>query len=447
MLNNEQIIELVNGLPIRSYKHAVTKEPMKLSKHQADALGSKNRNILRVVKTAIQAIADKLFIDRITSDSDAVTVVVEQWFTKNRGEVLQRDLYKLVVRDGLAYVQVKYEGDTPTLSIIESYDGRTGAVSLYDPQTKKEVAVLNLWYAGNTRNLDIYYDSSIEKYEFDNDNGVWSIRRDLPNEQWPIDWTDTNGNPLGIALVRFDIGESDIVEAVQLQSDINDVVLDLLATSKTMGWPQRVLKNASQETFLMNEYNQPLIDSFGTNYPIPRKIELTPGSILMLNGADSSLEQLPQATVDTQVLDVLRSLMSDATTVPQYVFTGGDFPSGVALLNAETRLNHKCEAHASHLTPSFESMFSLMLRLSNTFGNTAYDTAVVVTVLFTSPEVWTVDLQMELQRERSNNAALLKNSGILSVEDALRMVFTDKNDDEIAAMVARVNAENTGAIL
>jgi hypothetical protein len=442
MFSNEEMVSVINSLTIRSYKAAVSKEPMRLSVHQAEALGTKNRNVLRFVKTAIAAIADKLFINSIATEDAPTNDVMQQWLTKNRIETMQRELYKLIVRDGIAYVLVKYENDSPALSIVESYDGKTGAVSIYDAQTKQEIAVINSWYAGATRNVDVYYDNRIEKYTYDNDTGMWITRKDTTDEEWPIDWTDNNNEPLGIALVRFDISESDIVEAVQLQSDMNEAVLDLLATSRTMGWPQRVLKNASQETYLLNQYSQPLLD-YGTSYPIPRKIELTPGSILMLQGTDSDLNQLEPATPNTTVLDTLRSLFSQVTTVPQYILNGNEFPSGVALLNAEMRLNHKVESHQGYLTPSFESMLTMMVKVNNVFGDTAYAIDAVWTIVWASPEVYTEDLKLEMQAARVDTVVKLKMAGVISIEEAVRTLHPEWNETEIQNEVSKINGDNT----
>lgn len=442
MFSHEEMVMVINGLPVRSYKATTSKEPMRLSVHQAEALGSKNRNVLRFVKTAINAIADKLFINSIATDDVTTNDVMQQWLTKNRIETMQRELYRLIVRDGIAYVLVKFDDGVPTLSIVESYDGKTGAASIYDSQTKQEIAVVNNWYAGTTRNVDVYYANRIEKYTYDTDKGEWGKRKDTTDEKWPIDWTTNNNEPLGIALIRFDISESDIVEGVQLQSDMNEAVLDLLATSRTMGWPQRVLKNASQETYLLNQYNQPLLD-YGTSYPIPRKIELTPGSILMLQGADSDLDQLEAVTPNTTVLDTLRSLFSTVTTVPQHILNGNDFPSGVALLNAEMRLNHKVESHQGYLTPSFESMLVMMVNVNNVFGDIAYNNRVVWIIEWASPEVYTEDLKLEMQAARVDNVVKLKMAGVISVEEAVRTLHPDWQEADVQLEVARINGDNT----
>ncbi len=443
MFSHEEMVSVINSLPIRSHKAATSKEPMRLSEHQAQALGNKNRNVLRFVKTAIAAIADKLFINSVSTPDDTSTNdAMQQWLSKNRFETMQRELYKLIVRDGIAYILVKYDNDMPSLSIVESYDGKVGAASIYDSQTKQEIAVINSWYVGTARNIDVYYDDRIEKYTYDVDTGRYITRKDTEDEESPIDWTDTNNEPLGIALIRFDISESDIIEAVQLQADMNEAVLDLLAGSRTMGWPQRVLKNASQETYLLNQYSQPLLD-YGTTYPIPRKLELTPGSILMLQGKDSDLEQLESAKPDTTVLDTLRSLFSQVTTVPQYILNGNDFPSGVALLNAEMRLNHKVESHQGYLTPAFESMLTMMVKVNNVFGDTAYTIDVIWTIEWSSPEVYTEDLKLEMQAARVDNVVKLKMAGVISVETAVRTLHSDWDESQIQSEVAKINGDNT----
>lgn len=440
MLTNENIIELLGDLPVRSYKHAVCKEAMKLSKAQSDALGSAKRHSIRFVKTAIEAISAKMETQQIVITDTQSSDIVAQW-KKDIFTAIEKDVYKAVVRDGLTYVLVAHNGISPALQQVDSYDGKSGAVTIYNSINNAALYTLNLWYSDTQRNLDVYYPDRIEKYYYDTHDGLWKRRKDYVNEPWPIVWKDNNNQPLGIALVEFDIGESDITEAVQLQHDMNEALLDMLATSRTMGWPQRVLKNASKETYLLNQWQQPaLYDVAG--YPIPRKIELTPGAILMLQGEDSDLVQLPAAEVNTAALDKLEKYMTEVTTVPSHYFNG-EWPSGVALMNSELRLNHKVESHQLYLSPSVSQMFTLMLRLSNTFGNTAYVIDGITDVLWYPPEIEDEGLRMDKEKARVTNATVMFNSGFLSVEDALRYSFPDKDDAEITAMANRVKAEKS----
>lgn len=435
-LNNEQLIELVNSIPVYSYKSAVSKKPMALTKHMADALGVKKRNLLRYTKIAIQTIANKLEIKEFAAIN---TTEIDEWLTANAFQNLQKDLYKSVSRDGCAFILVSHDGVIPQLKLVESYDGYCGAYAYEDEYT------VNVWYEDKQKNLDIYYPDRIEKYFLDTNDNLWKQRRDVPGESWPFDWTKLNGEPLGIALIRFDINESDVTEAVQLQHDLNEAYVDLLAVSRTQGFPQRVLKNASQETFLLNQYGQPLLDlGTGNSYPIPRDIELTPASILMLQGKESSLEQLPSASADMTVLDYIERLVSEFTSVPLHYFKG-DWPSGVALQNAEMRLDSKIENHQALLSPSFVSMLRLMLALSNKLSipSTNFDAEQTIEVLWFEPQIYTADLVMEQEKNRVANVAVLKLNGLISVETAIRYLYPQWDDTQIKAEVDRIQNEQT----
>lgn len=437
MLDNDKILDLLPTLPVRSNKSATSKAKMPLTDQQASALGEKKRNLLRFVKIAISAISDKLEVQSIALTDVQSNNAVNQW-KKDTFNRIEKDVYKAAVRDGITYVLVAHNNDTPVLTQVDSFDGINGAVTVTNPINNAALYTVNLWYAGKQRNLDIYYPDRIEKYFYDTDVGEWKQRKDTPNEAWPIAWVDNTGNPLGIALVAFDITESDITEAVQLQSDMNEALLDLLATSRNQGWPQRVLKNASKETYLLNQYEQPLFsDSAG--YPIPRKIELTPGSILMLQSDNSDLTQLPSAEVNTALLDKLESLMSQTTTVPTFYFTGGDFPSGVALIQAESRLNHKAESHAAYLTPSVVQMVTLMLRLSNTFANTAYPLNSEIEVTWFTPQVETDDLRMEKDKTQTLTITQQVSAGVRSIESAVRILNPTWDESQIQSEVARLS--------
>lgn len=434
-LNNEQLIQLVNSIPVYSYKSAVVKKPMALTEHMSDALGQKKRQLLRYVKIAIQTIANKLEIKEFTANN---IEEIQQWLSANGFQNLQKDLYKSVSRDGCAFILVAFKDNVPALTQVDSYDGYCGAYAYEDEYT------VNIWYADKQKNLDIYYPERIEKYFFDTNDNLWKQRIDVPGESWPIDWTQPNGEPIGIALIKFDINESDIVESVQLQHDLNEAFVDLLAVSRTQGFPQRVLKNASQETFLLNQYGQPIIR--GDNYPIPRKIELTPASILMLQGKDSNLEQLPSAAADTTVLDKVEQLISEFTSVPMHYFKG-DWPSGVALQNAEMRLDSKIESHQALLSPSFVKMTRLMILLSNTFSTTSFDVEQDIEIQWYEPQIYTADLVMEQEKNRVANVAVLKLNGLISVETAIRYLYPEWDDLQVKAEVDRIQNEQTQVAL
>lgn len=445
-MNSSEINYLFEALPVQSQRQAVCNKPVALSPDMAAALGAvglerqHQRKLLRVLNTVIDAIADKLFVESITLDNQET---VTQWLAQNRWETLQRKLYRALVRDGAAYILTSFTNAAPVYSLREAYDGRCGAAYVYANNNSDEVLfALNTWYQGTDRYLDLYFPDRIEKY-INRDGSTWERRQDTPDEQWPIDWTDNKGAPLGLALVKFDISDSDIEDAVQIQQDINDALLDLLATSRTMGFPQRYIIGTSNPEYLLNEYGNPLIDIFGR--PIRRNLTTSPGSIFVIQGKESQFGQLGQATADTSVLDKLLHLLSLVTTVPTFYFTGGDIPSGVALIQAESRLNSKVEDHQGELTPAVEALLRLSLRLSNTFGNTAYNADTRIDIRWASPQIETEDLRLDRMTKTAQAVTLLMGAGVLSVEQAVRMLHPEWDEQQVQTEVARIHAD--GAVV
>lgn len=441
-MNSDQIYLLLEDLPIKSHRKTVSNRTVSLSREVASALGFDKYKIITVLGAVIDAIVDKMRVVSITSNDALVQDSVALWLTQNGWANLQKDLFKAVVRDGEAYILSTFT-DTPRYTLREAYDGRQGALYVYDGDTV--VYAVNTWYEGNKRYLDLYYPDRIETY-IAIAGGAWEPRQEIDETgaiaAWPIDWTDNDGNPLGIALTRFDIGESDIEDAAQLQTFLNEALIDLMATSKTMGWPQRYMKGASNPEFLTNQFDQVLLSSVGT--PYRRSLVLTPGSIFMLQGKEAELGQLDPAQADTTVIDKLLHLISLVTTVPMHYFSG-EWPSGEALIQSESRLNHKVESHQSELTPALVDMLRFSLRLSNTFANTGYDSEAQLTVAWKAPQVETAGLELDRLTKTAQALTLFNAAGALSIDTlvrtALRLINPDATEADIQAEIARVVAQ------
>lgn len=429
MLTNEKIKKLIDSVPIESYRKFLSNKPIALSQEMAAALGTPKRQTIKVLSTVIDAISSKLFIDTIATDDTNVNTQLLQWLDVNKWNTLERELWKAVIRDGKTYLLTAYDNNAPALYHVDLYNGKDGAYLVY--KNGKPSYGMNTWCDGDTRYLDLYYPERIEHYI--NTDGEWIALGD------EVAWTDTNNNPLGIALVEFSIGESDLANgAVQLQDDINFALVDLLATSRTMGWPQRYIKGSSSLKYVMNQFGQAFTTSAGM--PIPRTVLLTPGSMQLI-GKDEEFGQLDSATSDATVFDKLLHALYIATTVPTFYFTG-EFPSGVALLLSEQRLNHKVESHQGSLTPSVQQSIQMMLALSNTFGNTSYSAERIV-VDWNSPEILTEDLRLEQRKSAAQYVFQLKSAGVMSIEQAVRTLNPEWAEDEVQKEIAAIRAEST----
>jgi hypothetical protein len=428
------------GITNKIYREAVKGATVKIHDKMALTLGSKQRKTIPVLRIVVEAIANKLFIERVIPSS---AIPIDQWLKQNRFDRLERKLYSAAVRDGEAYLLMSWnnstEGNTgyPQLTVRESFDGTCGAYVFTSSFTGEPEYAVNVWTIEHDTYLDVFYPGKIEKYvKQDNE---WDRRVDSDDEEWPIRWTDSTGAPLGIPLIRFGTGESDIACALQVAKDLNEALIDLVAVSRTQGWPLRYLKNVKNPEYYLSNTNQPLLGPNGK--PIQRGgFEAQPGALIPLQGENAEIGQLDSAHIDTALVDKYLELISWITTVPKHFFTG-EWPSAVALIQAESRLNARVEDWQGELTSSFEELFKLMLRLSNTYGGTRYDPSTEWTIDWASPQVLTEDLKLDILTKTAQAITLLDSAGALSREQKIKLLHPDWTEDQIQAEIAKINAE------
>lgn len=409
------------------YRQACNAVSMPLSAEIQAALGTPTRRITPFLGVVVDVIANKLEIDNdsIVGSKVADTRAFQRWLGDD-WSITERELYAAVVRDGTAYVLV-----TPELQYIvrESYNGVNGAKHCGD-------FAFNTWQEGNDNYLDLYYPDKIEKYSKsrENDKAEWKPRTDAPDEPWPLPWVNETGEPLGIAIIEFNIGSSDIADAIQIAKDMNEALLDMLATSRSQGWPQRFLKGEKNADVITSALGQPVVNNAGN--PIKRTVRTAPGSIMIL-GATAELQQLPATAVDTALLDKLLELLSFVTTVPSHYFTG-QWPSGISLITAESRLNSKIENHQGRLSTAIVAMLRLSMRLSNYFDGTAFNVDQPLNIPWHSPEIETEDLRQTRQAFQQDSLVKLVEGGLLSKEAAVRELHRDWDEQQILEELGRL---------
>lgn len=421
------------GQNLLDYRRAARSHIITLSDEMGPILGSNRRRSVPVLGVVIEAIANKLHVKDLTLKA-TTKKLVDQWLKTNHWDLTERKLWEATVRDGHGYILVTPTGnpDMPVqLTFREAYDGQCGAVVCCDDTTGQPDHGVNIWKDGDVVNADLYFPDRIEKYQ-KNDKG-WTQRMDPGDEVWPVDWTDADGQPLGIPLIPFGDGYSDIEGALQLAKDINEALVDLLATSRTQGWPQRFLKGKDQVEYLTNLNGQPIRNSSGV--PLRKNIKLTPGSVFVIRG-DGDLGQLDGASPDPVLVRTYLELLSWITTVPAFYFTG-DWPSGVALMQAESRLCELAEGHQGQFTGSLIAMVRTMLQLARVFGGIQVDPQVDVDVEWHAPQTETEDLV----RDREAATSDLFEKGLMSLKTAIKRLHPDWSDEQVAQEVADIQAD------
>jgi hypothetical protein len=160
----------------------------------------------------------------------------------------------------------------------------------------------------------------------------------------------------------------------------------------------------------------------------------------MLLDQETEIGQLDGSSPNSAAIDKLLELLSWLTTVPTHYFTG-QWPSGVALLNSEMRLNHKVEGHQGRLTSAVVEVVRLCLRLSNAFAGTAYSDSQRITVRWAPPQIETEDLRQERETATVERVTKLVEAQLMSIDEALKELHPDwpqERIDEERERLARV---------
>jgi hypothetical protein len=438
MLSNKDLTDLLTGAAsdanrLAEYRMFTTAARVPLSPDMAASLGaiSGERRLVPFLDTVVEAITEKLFVQTVTAEKVKDSKAIADWLSDEAWALAERDLYRAVVRDGVAYLLVRWSESGPLYDVRTAYDGESGAGAVRE---QGDIAfTFNAWVDGDVSYVDCYFANRIEKY-IRRAEDKWEPRQDAPDEEWPIAWLDSDGAPLGLALVEYRVDGSAVEPAVQVARDLNEAVIDLVATSRLQGWPQRYLKGKRSISMLTTPEGQPLLSSTGR--PIHRRVELKPGSVMLLD-QETDIGQLAGATPNSEAIDKLLALLSWITAVPTHFFTGS-WPSGVALLNSEQRLNHKVEGHQGRLSSAVAETVRLTMRLSNTFAGTAFNAMQRITVTWYPPQIESVEVVQERHKATADVVDKLFAAGLLSLDEAVKTLHPDWTKERLEEELARL---------
>lgn len=433
MLDIDAVLTSLAGAAsqVEAYRRASRPETVALPQGMAALMGKASRQRIPFLGVAIEAVSNKLFTRRISAGKATLDKALARFLEANQWELLERDLWEAALRDGYSFLLVTFGAEGPKLTLRPAYNGSEGAAQLPDGAT------INVYTLDEVKCADLFYPDRIEKYQIEARTGQWVPRRDTEAEPWPLPWVDNAGAPLGLALIPFGNGASMVADALQVQSDLNEALLDMGAVSRSQGWPQRYLSGETSGGLLRNIHGQPVRDALGN--PVRKEMRLEPGSVLRLEGDAAKLGQLDAARVDRTAVDVHLEVLSLVTGVPSHYFTG-DWPSGVALLRAETRINARAEHLQSVFTPSLVAALRLMFSLEALYG-AGGAVPEAISVEWYPPQVE----DEAIRAERASSVMDLYKAGLISLEVAIARLNPDWTPEEVAEEVERLRRERSNA--
>jgi len=397
-------------------------------------------------------------------DPDVQTFLDEDLWIKNRMDRKQYDIHYAAPRDGnvatiLGWKVTEHDSaGEPSAGRVTAHlepwwDGVTGSWVCYTDEDEEPEFGVKEWEirdpnvgARSKRTLrlrNIYFHDRIERYVLR--GPVWEPYDGSAEgiDKLPVEpWLKRNGSPLGVPMIHFSnqkasgarsYGMSDLDGGIiGIQDQINDIHWDIISAARTTGF----------QVYFVTGY-QPEIDANGDE----ETLYIGPGYIITSANSDARVGALNAGDM-SKLIDVLiakKQAAASSTRTPEFVITGGDWPSGLALMRAEQPLVDKTIQLTKTTGPSWATLAHRSTEIQNAFGIDTLDENKMIKPLFAAPERLDPTAQAEsdkakvgalVQLQQLDDAVLLKKSGLLNDKEiATMMLERKKRAQEMTALM------------
>lgn len=288
---------------------------------------------------------------------------LDEFWVKNALADLSADANYATIRDGNHALGLRWHvaSDRPLVSRERFWNGESGVFFNYGDDGLLEYAVKE-WKEGGARRRTVYWDDRIERYV--NQDGTWRQFMLPSDEDWPVPWVKRNGDPLHIPLVHLaSISDDDTPYGASilsggilgLQDDINDIQRDITIaarmTAYQMYWATGVEDSVDE--------NNEAVDT-----------ELGPGMLLTNASSDAKYGVFPAGDISQLIKahDAKLQTIAYNSATPLHLITGGNWPSGEALLRSELPLHQQSNRVIDSVKPAWATLAHRVTELQNVFG-------------------------------------------------------------------------------
>ena len=323
-----------------------------------------------------------------------------EWWTRNRMDAQQKYTHRAAFRDGDAFIITEWDNDTdtPRISFELAHDGYSGVDVVYDDERPDTILyAVKHWRVehgdgtGSKRRANVYYPDAIYKYASDSaEGGGWS-KHEEKGEGWPLDWTDANGEPLGVPVTPFgnnrggyDFGKSEIADVVPIQRALNKAVIDAIAAADVSAFQLVTLTGA---------------DASG--------VTVAPRQVLYVEDEAARWGHIPPADVGALMKFVSHwvMLIAQASRTPlSYFQVTGQVAAAETQKADDTALVSKAEDRAVEFGNSWENVMHMCIKLYNAFGPGGLNEDLLIETVWDSFERINV---MESQRKQAEIVQML----------------------------------------
>lgn len=439
-----QLVELYRNYYGGSHRLTLTAAQKNMMNIKDDVLDRYNANYCGMV---VDAMADRLNVDRINAGDEASQGWIDELLKVNRFDGLQIDVHTAALRDGETFVMAEYSDVLKQVKLAHelAWDGYTGVLAVYDRSGENIVAAAKVFYEGDDTRVNLYYQNRLERYIAPDDGEMQPL-----NEAEDI---TRNGAAPGVPVVRFarkkDV-TSELNDAIPLQDSLNRTLISMVMTGEltafsilfSRGWeaPNGITPGMVMTAMIKNKDGSPMI---------PTDKDEAAALSTMLNAFD--LKRIEAGNVEQLIKQAewLINQIGTVTSTPVPGMMGGDSSSGEALKQRDVRLVGKCQSAQVSFGNSYEDLMRLAALMQTLYGTTNPPPLDSINTQWKSAQVRNdadiLAAAVQLQKWGYDRAALrlLSQSTMANwTEDEIEQMVAEKREDTQATMMLLPNFEN-----
>lgn len=321
------------------------------------------------------------------------------------------------------------------------WDGKKGVYFAYDGNGQVAYAIKE-WKDKEVSRRTLYYDDRIERYA--NRSGSWEQFMLPEDASWPVKWVKRDGSPLHIPLVHLsNVSDADTPYGgsilgggvLGLQDEINDIQRDITVAARWTAYQMYWATGVAAET-----------DASGD----PIKTLVGPGMFLENSSPDAKYGVIQAGDMSqliaTHQLKV--KTLGNNTATPTHLITGGDWPSGDALAQADKPLADSAQRVVDSVQPSWATIAHRSTEITNAFSAGApLNEAALITANFSSPGKLDELITQQVEREKINGLLAMKTLGFSTKYLLVKFGLSETEADKIMADKLKETTDLTNATL